>query len=418
MRKRGGARVAATAKSSSPFVLTPRPDDEEGTPARALLISVLALVVAASVPVIGDDLWGRTPGLVWILALLPCFLLSYYRGWRGAAVALALGMVAVTAAEVGVPLVLGGEVDWWIYGVATVTLLVMSTGLGITTEMLQRAGGDPHLADRRRRTGRELRRALDRDEFDVYYQPVVELATGRIVSAEALLRWEHPEVGTLAPRLFLPTAEATGLVVPLGEWTIRRVARDLARWRARFEEPGSPFRVAVNLAGRQLGSEAQIRETVLAPIRAAEVPTGRIQFEVPHGAVAEVADGVQLLREEGAGVTIDDFGSEEAPMGVLSWLEVDGIKISDELISDLEMNERARATVESLVGLGRDLGLIVSASGIESEAQRSRLREMGCDRGQGFLFGQALPLDAALTVADEASGERSGPPSRAGSGPG
>lgn len=148
------------------------------------------------------------------------------------------------------------------------------------------------------------------------------------------------------------------------------------------------------------------------------MPTGRIQFQVPHGAVAEVAGGVQLLREEGGGVTIDDFGSEEAPMGVLGWLEVDGIGISDELISHLVVNERAPATVESPVGPGRDPGLIVSASGVESGTRRSRLGERSRDRGQGVLFGQALPRDAARTVTDEASREDSGPTSRTGSGPG
>lgn len=381
------------------IVLSRSDEGENRTPPRALAVSLLALFVAATAPFVEPASSTPGHGLLWILALVPCFLLSFYRGWRGAALSVALGMAAIAVAEVAGPLLLERSVDWWIVGVATVLLITLAAGTGIVTELLQRSGGDPHLADRQWRTGRQLQRALRRNEFVLHYQPVVDLGTGDVCGAEAVLRWEHPEVGTLPPDLFLPTAEATGLIRSIGRSVVERACRDLAAWRSRFETPdraGEPFWLSVNLSPVQCRDAATLEETVVVPMRTAGVPVDRLQFELPEETLLQASPGLRELHDMGATVVIDDFGTENASLTNLQWVEVGGLKIHETFTSEMLSNPRSREVVRSVIQLGERLGMVVTAEGVETTAQAKALREMGCDRGQGFLFGPPLPLEEAL----------------------
>lgn len=384
----------------SVFVLKRTEPEEEGTPPRALGISLLALLVAGTLPFIQPAETLHAHGFQWLLALIPCLLLAHYRGWKGAALALGIGMVALTAVEVGAATFLEGrQIDWWVYGIGAFTLIAASMAFGVSTELLQRSGGDPHLADRRWQTGRELRRALDREEFQLFYQPILDLRTGRVRGAEALIRWENPKVGTLPPSLFLPTAEATNLILPLGAWVTERACRDLAGWRERFEEEDRPFILHVNISPTQCAGEEPLRRSVVDPLERSEVSPDRLCFEITEGSYLEAEDGARILRELGAAVAIDDFGTEYASLEQLTWLSVDGLKIDRAFVQDLAVNERVAAVVRSIVELGHQMGMTVTAEGIDDEAQLRMLREFGCPYGQGFLFAQPLPLDDAFSLA-------------------
>lgn len=381
------------------FVLRRSDSGEEETPLRALVISVLALLVAVVGALWLPDSLIDLHGLPWILALVPCLLLSYYRGWKGAGLALVLGMCAVTLVEVGGMAILGREVDWWIYGATSLTLVTASLGMGVTTELLQRAGGDPHLADRRWRTGRELRRALDREQFLLYYEPIVDLEEGRVSAAEAKLRWDHPEMGILPPRLFLPAAVDTGLILPLGAWMVEQACTDLAAWRKRFEHEGREFRLHVNLSGSQCTDRSALQESVIDPLDRTEVPPERLCFELAEAVLVEAEDGIRELRDGGAAVIIDDFGTESGSLEHLTWMHVDGFKIDRTFTGEVLGNERTAVVVGSMLEMGTRLGLTVTADGIETTEQMARLDALGCRLGQGFLFGQPLPLSEALGQA-------------------
>lgn len=373
------------------FVLQPVRFPEERTPPRALGLSVLALLVAAATAVLRPLYLREYWGFMWVLALVPSFLFSYYRGLRGAALALAAGMALLTLVEVGAASLLWERVDWWIYATTGVGLTVVSLGSGVVTELLQRGGGDPHLADRRWQTGRALKRALADDEFVLHYQPIVDLADGGVAGAEVLIRWQHPAAGLLPPNLFLPTAEATELILPLGEWVIRRVCQETGRARERFGGT-ERFFLSVNLSPVQGRDPDRLARSVTEATETYGIAPGRLQFELTESGLLDASEGVEALRELGCAVVIDDFGSD-VPLSHLTSLDVDGIKIDRSFTSELERDDRSVAVVASTVELGRRLGLDVTGEGIETRTQEERLTELGCDYGQGFLFGSPLALD-------------------------
>ena len=386
------------------FVLRPASRVGDGTPTRALVISLVALAVAVTGSLLSPEGLERTRGFLWILGIVPCLLLSYYRGWQGASIALVLGMVALTGAELTRNVLLGEEMDWWIYGAATGALVTAGLGIGAITELLHRSGGDPHLADRRRRTGRELARGLEREEFVLHYQPIVDLDAGRVRGAEALVRWEHPRAGFLPTDLFLPTAEATGLIVDLGRWITGAVSRDLPRWLDRLDDPDD-FRLHVNVSAPQCEDEEALERSLLDVLDATGTPPARLCVELTEGTLLEAAAGVERLRRTGAGIVIDDFGTEEASLSHLMWLEADGLKIDRSFTSEIADNPRSAAIVEAILTLGRRLDLRVTAEGVETPAQLRGLRDRGCPAAQGFLLAEPAPLDEAARRA-AAAGKR------------
>lgn len=357
---------------------------------RALLLSGLALFVAAGLALLRPEQVQEAWGLAWILALAPTFLLSYYRGWTGAVVALAFGMVVLTLTEVAGRWYLGRAVDWWIVAGAGVGILVVSVALGVMTELLHRSGGDPHLAERRWQTGRALRRALETESFELHYQPVVSLDDLEVVGAEALLRWQHPDAGLLPPELFLPTAESTGLAVPLGRRVVERACGDVGRLRGIFDR--DDLFVTVNLTAGQCREPEELVAAVRTGLAESGLSAASLMLEIGEEDVLEAADAVEALESLGCPVLIDDFGNRHASLSQLGELPVEGLKVDRTFTAGIVAEERKRQVVHATLDLGRRLGLDVFMEGIERKNQLVAVRDAGADYGQGFLFAPAAPL--------------------------
>jgi len=242
----------------------------------------------------------------------------------------------------------------------------------------------------RLRVETELREAIDRGELRVYYQPIIDVASAWITSVEALVRWEHPRLGLRFPNEFIPIAEETGLIVDLGAWVLERACRQVALWQQRF---GAELGLSVNIAARQL-------EDPLFALHAAETAhssgmhADTLSLEVTERTLidetASPNNCIAALREHGLGLVLDDFGTGYSSLGYLKRFQLDGLKIDRGFVDGLG-TEAASPIVEAIVRMSQALGLTVVAEGVETEAQLGKLRELGCDRAQGFLFSRPLP---------------------------
>lgn len=242
----------------------------------------------------------------------------------------------------------------------------------------------------------ELTRALREGEFRLRYQPITDLVTGRVTSVEALLRWEHPTRGELEPAVFMPAAEETGLIVPLGRWTLRTACRQLAEWRA--VDGGRGLSVGVNLSAKQLSSEDLLGDVTDA-LRDAGLPAGALVLEIPESQLSANAVGVaarlRALKQLGVKLAVDNFGSGLSSLAYLGRTPVDALKISRSFVAAIASPsvEQARLT-GAIVALGHSLKLSVIAGGVEHLAQLDHLRALRCDGGQGYLFARPLEADA------------------------
>jgi EAL domain-containing protein (putative c-di-GMP-specific phosphodiesterase class I) len=236
---------------------------------------------------------------------------------------------------------------------------------------------------------------VERGELVPYYQPIVELATGALVAVEALVRWEHPVQGVLPPASFLPHVEDTPLILDLGRGVLRRACRDAAAWRARFPEHAD-LTVTVNVAARQLAEQDFVRE-VESALAASALPPTALTIEITETVamrdLAATRERLVSLRALGVRIALDDFGTGYSSLEYLKRLDVDVIKIAKPFIDCLGQNSADDAFAATLVRLGELRELTVVAEGIEEAHQASRLRELGCRLGQGYLFSR--PLDAA-----------------------
>jgi diguanylate cyclase (GGDEF)-like protein/PAS domain S-box-containing protein len=244
----------------------------------------------------------------------------------------------------------------------------------------------------------ELRLGLQRGEFAVHYQPEVDLDSSAVVGAEALLRWQSLERGLVPPSDFIPVAEATGLIQPLGEFVLREACRQTAEWR-REGLLAANFVVWVNLSGKQLSSGG-ISDLVRRTLESTGLPPRFLGLEVTETAV--VHEGVageraraelQELHEQGVRIAIDDFGTGFSSLGQLRRFPVDVIKVDRSFVQGLEHDAKDAAITKNLVSLAHALGLTALAEGIESDGQLSSLRDLGCDQAQGFLFAHPAPAD-------------------------
>ena len=255
---------------------------------------------------------------------------------------------------------------------------------------------DPRMnADNRERLGLELdlRQALSRDEFVLHYQPIVDLHSGRLLAVEALLRWQHPERGMLGPDRFIAVAEQSGLIVEIGAWVVGEACRQAMLWQA----AGLPrFAVALNLSAVQFhrGDLVTVLESALT--RFGISPCG-LDLELTESILLQ--DSAQLARLKALGVklSIDDFGTGYSSLAYLQRLQVDKLKIDQSFVHSLTDNPQNQAIVTAIVQMARSLGLHTTAEGIEDEATRRLLAELGCGQGQGFLF--ARPMAAAELTA-------------------
>ena len=246
----------------------------------------------------------------------------------------------------------------------------------------------------------DLREAIDRDEFTLVYQPQVALgadrAWGRIVAAEALLRWRHPRDGLRLPGTFLPRAEETGLIVEIGEWVVHTVAETIARWgRIGIEQ-----RLAVNVSPRQLDHASFFRRLREA-MRAADAPAHLLELEITESLAMhcseDVIEAIALLRADGATLAVDDFGTGYSNLARLRALPIDRVKLDRSLIEHIADDVDARAIAQAVVGLIHGLGCEAVAEGVETAEQAEILRIIGCDTIQGYAI--AAPMDEAAFVA-------------------
>ena len=242
----------------------------------------------------------------------------------------------------------------------------------------------------------ELRGALAAGQFRAYYQPIVNLATGRIIKAEALIRWQHPELGMVSPAQFIPLAEETGLIVEIGDWMFREAARQLKLWRASYS-PG--FQVSVNVSPVQLGNALDNSyQAWFGYLQELGLPGQAMTIEITEGLLLDAGIGVtdKLLEFRDAGIqaAIDDFGTGYSSLSYLKKFDIDYLKIDQSFVRDLETDQDDMALSEAIIVMAHKLGLKVIAEGVETETQRKLLTEAYCDYAQGYLFSKPVPAEA------------------------
>jgi EAL domain-containing protein (putative c-di-GMP-specific phosphodiesterase class I) len=252
----------------------------------------------------------------------------------------------------------------------------------------------------RLRTSSELHRALERDELELHYQPVVDLQTQRLVGMEALVRWQHPTRGLLLPYEFISLAEDSGLIVALGAWVLHEACRQTAAWaslRQDTDQDTDRLRISVNVSALQL-SEPGFPGQVADAIEASGLHADRLSLEITESALMRDADAAVLilcsLRDLGLHVVIDDFGTGYSSLSYLQRFPVETLKIDRSFVDDLEESSENAAIVRAIVGLGDSLGLAIVAEGVERPIQATRLQALGCQLAQGYLFGKPRPAGA------------------------
>ncbi len=239
------------------------------------------------------------------------------------------------------------------------------------------------------RRERALRDALEDDRIVPHYQPIVRLEDGTLVGVEALARWRHPERGMVPPAEFIPLAEELGLIGALDETVLREGSREVAGW-IDAEAGGPPVRVAFNLSGQQFAAPRLV-ERLHRRIEEAGLRPGQVNLEVTETSLMRVPATIEELRARGFSVFVDDFGTGYSTFAYLRDLELDGLKIDMSFVQGIVENPSDAALVETMLTLGRKLGLTVIAEGIETVEQHRKLRDLGCELGQGYLFARPMP---------------------------
>jgi predicted signal transduction protein with EAL and GGDEF domain len=238
-----------------------------------------------------------------------------------------------------------------------------------------------------------LRRGLEQNEFRVYYQPKMDMASGQIVAMEALARWEHPELGLLSPVEFIQLAEENGLIMQLGEWVLRESCIQNVRWQS---EGIMDMRVAVNLSGYQLQHTA-----LLATIRRVLKETGmspdHLELEITESVIMQNPDFavsiLSVISDLGIHISIDDFGTGYSSLAHLKRFSVNTLKIDKSFVRDVDLSSTDAAIATAIIAMGNSLKLNVIAEGVETQAQYEFLKENNCDQVQGFLICRPLPPD-------------------------
>lgn len=245
------------------------------------------------------------------------------------------------------------------------------------------------------RLERELHQALARDEFELFYQPKIDLQTGRACGAEALIRWRHPERGLVSPGEFIPVAEDTGQIVGIGEWALEEAARQAVIWRDhRREMSRPPLAISVNLSARQL-RQGRLDRTVEKILVRTGLPTELLELEITESMVMENADyAIEILakiRDTGVRISIDDFGTGYSSLGYLKRLPIDVVKIDRSFIRELETHRGDREITAAVIAMAHALNLRVVAEGVETAGQLRVLQQVQCDEIQGFLVARPVP---------------------------
>jgi EAL domain-containing protein (putative c-di-GMP-specific phosphodiesterase class I) len=258
----------------------------------------------------------------------------------------------------------------------------------------------------------DLRRAVERQEFQAYYQPLIDLATGTMTGVEALIRWRHPTRGLVPPLEFIPLAEDTGLILPIGRWILREACQQARKWQLLYPDR-KPLVVNVNLSARQL-QEPGLVEDVAQALAETGLPPHTLVLEITESVLMHDAEAtVGWLRELsalGVQLAIDDFGTGYSSLSYLRQFPVNTLKIDKSFVDGVRLGSEQSTLASAIIELGRKLGLKTVAEGIEQADQLAELGALGCDVGQGYLFARPLDSDALEALlaernADSASGE-------------
>ncbi|MFZ4702224.1 MAG: putative bifunctional diguanylate cyclase/phosphodiesterase, partial [Candidatus Methylumidiphilus sp.] len=245
------------------------------------------------------------------------------------------------------------------------------------------------------RMANELRNALVNRQFRVFYQPIVDLSTGMVRTAEALVRWLHPTRGLVSPAEFIPVAEQTGMIVDIGDWVFREAASQAARWRmAHYAE----FKVSVNKSAVQFRNHDNAHSEWFAHLTKLGLPAQSMVMEITQGvlldATASLAEQLLEFRDAGMQISLDDFGAGHSTPAFLSQFKLDFIKIDQSFVANLASDSDDLAICEAIISMSHKLGMKVIAEGVETVVQRDLLRQAGCDYGQGYLFSRPVSAEA------------------------
>ena len=244
----------------------------------------------------------------------------------------------------------------------------------------------------------DLRQAIAQHQLQLYYQPQIDLASGRLSGVEALVRWQHPVRGMISPAEFIPAAEESRLIIPLGEWVMRQACAQAASWqRQGLALP----QVAVNISAIQL-QHGHLEESVLQALADSHLPASLLELEITESSLVDkteqVIDSLKRLKAMGVNLSIDDFGTGYSSLAYLQTLAVDKLKIDQSFVRDLTLNQDNRAIVSAIVQMAHTLGLACIAEGVESQDIAAALHRLGCQQAQGYLYARPLPADELQTL--------------------
>ncbi len=258
----------------------------------------------------------------------------------------------------------------------------------------------------------DLQIALERGQFDLSYQPIVDMVDEKVRGVEALIRWNHPIRGYVLPDRFIQLAEQTGQIVPIGRWVLNEACDQVMRWRTEHPD-AAPQTVAVNLSVRQL-HDPKLLEDVADALTASGLEPQALTLEITESILIEETDrgsrALDQLKAMKVKIAIDDFGTGDSSLSYLKRFPVDTIKIDTSLVAEMETSTTSAALVKAVVDLAHDLGVETVAEGVENTDQKVRIRELGCTYGQGYLFARPLTaaqVDAKLAAADRSATDRS-----------
>jgi c-di-GMP phosphodiesterase Gmr len=269
------------------------------------------------------------------------------------------------------------------------------------------AAGTVDTARRRFSLETDLRRALKRDELVLHYQPLVDLDSGSLSGFEALARWNHPDLGAVSPVDFIPVAEESGLIVPLGRWALEEAAKTISRWNS-GPDTQQDFRVSVNMSAVQMQRD-DVVDAVSSALKGANVDGNRMTIELTESAFINDPSGAKKLLDALKGLdtnlAMDDFGTGYSNLAYLQQLPIDVLKIDCSFVSEMLVNKDKRAIVRTVLSLARALGMKTTAEGVETVEISQLLRRLGCSFGQGYYYARPLPEDDAYAflVANKAA---------------
>jgi EAL domain-containing protein (putative c-di-GMP-specific phosphodiesterase class I) len=238
-----------------------------------------------------------------------------------------------------------------------------------------------------------LRHALERDQIYIHYQPQVDLHDGHIIGAEALLRWQHPEFGAVSPAEFIPVAEGSGLILPLGEWVLRCAVRQAKDW---IDKGFAPLTIAVNISAVQF-RHPDLPELITRILAEEGLPPEYLELELTEGVAMHSPQGaiavMDSLHKRGVRMSIDDFGTGYSSLSYLKKFNVYKLKIDQSFVRDITTDPEDKAIVKAIISLAKSLGLQTIAEGVETADQQAFLREQGCDEMQGYLFSKPVSIE-------------------------